>query len=199
MSCMKLALLPLVFWIMSASPVLAENSSIYTAFDLEKCKQTEKPDEYVFEGSWVCKGIAGYDIIQSGMDARSAAGFGKDAGNNCSHLKTFNPFNTALSPIEWRMKGNTPVAAIERWSMVKDASAEVQENVTWLVVNKLENGTSCHMHYVSGSFPNANDAARRAADEKAAGFNCETDRPTFDSTIGAPPISLEPCSTLARE
>ncbi len=177
----------------------AENTSIYTPFDLNKCRQLEKPDEYVFEGSWACKGIEGYDIFQSGMDARNGAGFGKEAGNNCSLLKTFSPFNSTMSPVEWRMKGKTPIAAIERWSVIKDPSSDSQESVTWLVVNKLHDGTSCHMHYVSGSFPDANAAARKAADEKAETFNCETDAPTFDSTIGAPPITMEPCSAMARE
>ena len=196
---MKNTLLPLVFWIIAAPLAEAANSSIYTPFDLDKCKQTEKPDEYVFEGSWRCKGVKGYDIFQAGVDARNYAGFGKTAANNCSYLKTFNPFNTALSPIEWRMKAGKPIAAIERWSVIKDPSSGTNESVTWLVVNKLENGMSCHMHFVSGSFPNANEAARKAADEKAAAFKCETSAPTYDSTIGEPPISLEPCSAFARK
>ena len=184
---------------MSATTALAANTSVFTPFNLEKCKQIEKADEFVFEGSWRCKGIKGYDIFQAGMDARMAAGFGTSADNNCAMSKTFSPFNSALSPIEWRMKGKKPIAAIERWSMIKDPSSGTDESVTWLVVNKLEKGTSCQMHYVSGSFPNANEAARRAADDRAATFNCETDKPTFDSTIGPPPIALDPCSAVARE
>lgn len=196
---MKQLLVPLIFWLTAIGPAAAENTSTYTAFDLKNCRQTEKPDEYVFEGSWACKGIAGYDIFQSGMDARSGAGFGKSADNNCALRKTFGPFNTALSPVEWRFAGKTPIAAIERWSVIKDPASGTDESVTWLVVNKLHDGTSCHMHYVSGSFPEANAAARKSADEKASGFNCETDAPTYDSTVGPPPISLEPCKVLMAE
>lgn len=196
---MKTTVLPLVFWIMGPALAQAENTSAYTFFDLAKCQQIEKPDGLVFEGSWRCKGIEGYDIFQSGVDARSNAGFGTTDANNCAFLKTFAPFNTALSPVEWRKKGATPIAAIERWSVIKDPASGTSESVTWLVVNKLHNGTSCQMHYVSGSFPEANVAARKAADEKAEAFNCETDKPTYDSTVGEPPISLEPCSALARE
>ena len=73
------------------------------------------------------------------------------------------------------------------------------KKATWIVVNKLDKGASCHMHYVAGSFPKANEAARKAADEKVDDFNCESDRPTFDSNIGAPNINLESCSAQAKE
>jgi hypothetical protein len=195
---MQRVLLPLLFCLLP-SVALAGNISKYTRFNLDKCRQTEKPDGEVFEGSWRCKGVEGYDVLQSGMDARSAAGFGKDARSNCSLKKTFAPFNTALSPIEWRMKNGKPIAAIERWSMVKDAAAEKPESVTWLVVNKLEDGGSCHMHYVAGSFPDPNTAARKAADEKAESFDCMTDTPSYDSTIGPPPIELKSCMEMEAE
>jgi hypothetical protein len=177
----------------------AANTSIYTPFDLKQCAELEKADGYVFEGAWRCKGIGGYDILQSGVDARSTAGFGRDATSNCAFKKTFGPFNTALSPVEWRLKGKLPIAAIERWSVVKDPAADKQEHVTWLVVNKLEDGGSCHMHYVSGSYPDANEAARRAADGLSERFDCMTQAPTFESTVGSPPIELKSCMELELE
>jgi hypothetical protein len=195
---MQRAVLPLLFCL-APTVVLAGNTSAYTAFDLDKCRQMEAPDNEAFEGSWRCRGMAGYDIFQSGMDARSGAGFGGDEKGNCSLRKTFSPFNTALSPIEWRLSGTTPIAAIERWSVVKDPGAEKQESVTWLVVNALKNGTSCHMHYVSGAFPNANAAARKAADEKAQRFDCMTDKPSYESAIGPPPIELTACRETEAE
>jgi hypothetical protein len=184
--------------ILSLAPgaALAENISVYTPFDLTSCAQVQKPDEYVFEGAWKCKGVEGYEIFQSGVDARSYAAFGKkDAGAHCAALKTFSPFNTALSPIEWRLKNGNPIAAIERWS-VTDADGI---RTTWLVVNALRDNDSCQAHYVAGSYPNANEAARRAADERAGGFDCEMGVPTFDSAIGPPPIELNACKDLARE
>jgi hypothetical protein len=195
---MRRIILPLLFCCVSGA-ALAANSSTYTPFDLDTCEQTEKPDEYVFEGTWRCKGIAGYHIFQGGMDARSATGFGKDAKSNCSLKKTFSPFNTALSPIEWRMKDGLPIAAIERWSVVKDPEAEKQESVTWLVVNALQDGNSCHMHYVSGSFPNANEAARKAADEKAGSFDCMIGKASYDSIVGPPPIEMRSCMEMEAE
>jgi hypothetical protein len=191
---MTRALLPLLFCLMPQF-AQAANSSVYTTFDLTACQVVDKPDEYVYEGTVRCKGIEGYDIHVSGMDERHGVGFGPDAKGSCSIRKTFFPFNTALSPIEWRMQGTTPIAAIERWSTTDGEGVRS----TWLVVNKLENGNSCHMHYVAGSFPNANEAARKAADEKTAGFDCMTSKPTFDSTTGAPPIKLTSCMELEAE
>ncbi len=188
------ALLPLLFCCLS-SVASAANTSIYTPFDISKCQITDKPDEYVYEGTVRCKGIEGYDIHVAGMDARHGVGFGADAKGNCSIKKTFSPFNTALSPIEWRLQGTTPIAAIERWSTTDGEGVQS----TWLVVSKLESGNSCHMHYVAGSFPNANEAARTVADEKSAGFDCMTSKPAFASTIGAPPIQLTSCMELEAE
>jgi hypothetical protein len=183
---------------LTAAPAMAGGTSQYVAFDLDKCQLTEKPDEYVFEGAWRCKGLAGYDMFFGGFDARNLAGFGKSADNNCAYLKTFNGFNSMLSPVEFRFRGKTPVAAIQRWSVVADPETP-EKSITWLVVNKLANGTSCQMHFVAGSYPKANERAREVADTLAEGFDCETAAPGYSSEIGPPDINLEPCSTLARE
>ena len=172
--------------------------STYTKIDLKKCQQTQKPDGQVFEGSWTCKGLGGYDVFLSAADSRETVSFGKSDANNCAGLKTFGGFNSAGGTVEWRLKQGKPIAAILRWTVSIDPE-DSSKHATWLVVNKLEKGASCHMHYVAGSFPKANDAARKAADEKAEIFNCETGKPTFDSTIGAPNINLESCNAQAKQ
>jgi hypothetical protein len=172
--------------------------SVYTQIDLKKCKQTQKPDGQVFEGAWACKGMAGYDVFLTAADSRDMVSFGKAEANNCSGQKTFGSFNSAGATVEWRVKAGKPIAAILRWTVSIDPD-DPKKQATWIVLNKLDKGTACQMHYVAGSFPNANDAARKAADEKAGGFNCENDTPTFDSKIGAPNINLESCSAEARE
>ena len=182
---------------LTAAPASAEEiTSAYTKFDLQACKLIEKGDEYVYAGTWRCKGLDGIDIIQASSDDRSFAGFGHGGGNNCAFLKTFGPFNTALSPVEWRIRNGKAFAAIERWSVVKD---DADNSVTWLVVNALRDNESCHVHYVSGSYPHANEVARHAADTLAVDFDCENDVPTFDSKIGPPPIEMSACKDMARE
>jgi hypothetical protein len=192
---MRLALSVIALW--PATALAGDDfTSSYTKIDLAACRQTQKPDDYIFEGAWRCTGIPGYDIFQAGADARSFAGFGATADNNCAYLKTFTAFNTALSPVEWRYHKGQPIAAIERWSVSRDGTAG---SVTWLVVNALKNGTSCHIAYVAGSYPGANEAARQAADSRAETFDCENDVPAVESTIGSPPIELNACKDIANE
>ena len=174
------------------------NTSVYTSTDLKHCTQIEKPDGFVFEGAWRCKGLGGYDVFISAADSREMAAFGKRLANNCAGLKTFSGFNSTGGTVEWRLKEGKPIAAILRWTVSIDPE-DSSKHATWLVVNKLEKNDSCHMHYVSGSYPKANEQARKAADDLAEGFACETDAPTVDSNVGAPPIDLEPCSAQARE
>ena len=193
---MKHAAILSAFCLWPVAATAADYSSTYTKFDLSACEQIEKGDEYVFAGTWVCAGYKGAEIIQSSADDRSFAAFGSRDDQHCAFHKTFNPFNTALSPVEWRLKDGKPFAAIERWSVVADENGN---SVTWLVVNALRPYDSCHVHYVAGSYPEANAAARRAADDLAEGFDCENDVPTFDSKVGPPPIALIPCKDVARE
>ena len=173
----------------------AEITSAYTSFDLDTCAVTKKGDEYVYAGTWACPGEAGIDIVQSYGDDRAYVAFGREATKHCAFRKTFSPFNTALSPVEWRMKDGKPFAAIERWSVVTDDNGN---SVTWLVVNALRDGDSCHVHYVAGSYPDANAVARIMADD-SENFDCITDTPTVDSKVGAPPIALVSCMELENE
>lgn len=188
----------LIFCLLPAAAAQAgENTSTYTAFDLEKtCRLVENGDEYVYAGTWACKGQGGVDFIVSSSDDRDYVGFGKKARETCSFHKGFNRFNAALSPVEWRLKNGRPFAAIQRWSVTLDDEGG---KMTWLVVTALKGGESCPVHYVAGSFPDANAAARRAADDRAEGFDCGKDVPTVDSTTGAPNAELGNCSSVARD
>jgi len=179
--------------LMQPAAAADEIASAYSRFDLKDCEQVEKPDGFVFEGSWRCEGYGGANFLVSGADSRSLVAFGPGGGNNCAFSKTFQPFNIALSPIEWRLWDGKPFAAIERWSI-----AAGEKTVTWLVVSALHGSDACHVHYVAGSYPNANEQARRIADELAEKFDCENDVPTFSTAIGPPPIELNACKDIAR-
>ena len=190
-----------LFWLLvlsgwPAAASAAEFTSAYTRFSLETCRVLEKGDEYVTAGTWSCAGHKGIDIIQASSDDRSYVGFGKNGTGHCAFRKTFSKFNTALSPVEWRLKDGQPIAAIERWNVGDEMDLKAK---SWLVVTALRKDQSCHMHYVAGSYPNANEAARRAADDLAEGFNCLTDVPTVDSKAGAPGIEIVACRVLAPE
>jgi hypothetical protein len=169
-----------------------EVTSAYTGFDLDKCRQTEPPDDTVFEGTWTCKGYGGFDIVYSGEDARSYVAFGKKVADYCAGAKTFYAFNTALSPVEWRLEDGKPFATIERWSLTDGEDTKS----TWLVVTALSEDDSCHAAYISGAYPNANEAARKAADDWVRGFNCADDVPKMLPETGDPPIDLKACRQI---
>lgn len=192
----KLAALLIFCLLPGAGAQAGENSSTYTKFDLEKtCKLIEKGDEYVYAGTWRCKGVGGYDITLASSDDRDYVGFGKNAQKTCSFRKGFNRFNSAGSPVEWRMKGGKPIAAIQRWTVTLDDEGG---KMTWLVVTALHGKETCPVHYVAGSFPDANRVAQQAADKLAEGFDCASDAPTYDSKVGEPNTGLESCSATAQ-
>ncbi len=191
---MRRTLMSLSFAMGTIGANVADNTSFYTRFDLPKCRLIEPADEYVFAGTWACDGYGGIDIIQSSADDRSFVAFGKEGKSHCAFRKTFGPFNTALSPIEWRLKDGVPFAAIERWNVGGETDPTA---ASWLVITAIRANESCHMHYVAGSYPNANEQARRAADDLADNFDCEQDVPTVDSKIGAPPIEFTACRDLS--
>ncbi len=193
---MRRVVLPLIFSLGPSAVHAGEVSSVYSKFDLGTCKVIEAGDEYIYEGTWVCAGHGGANIFIAGSDDRNYAAFGRDGTGHCAFNKTFFSFNTSLSPVEWRVRDGKPFAAIERWSVV---SGENGNSVTWLVVSALRENDSCHVHYVSGSYPDANAVAQRAADRLAPGFDCGSDVPTFESNTGAPPIAFVACKNMPRE
>jgi hypothetical protein len=184
---------------LTAQAHAADIKSVYTTIDLKKCKQTLQPDGHVIEGGWACKGVAGYDVFLNAVDSREMVAFGTtDNANNCAGLKTFGGFNSAGKTIEWLLKDGKPIAAILRWTVSIDPEDSTKQ-ATWLVVSKITPKDSCQMHYVAGSFPKANEAARKAADEKAEAFDCELSKPTFEPADKPPNINLESCSAQGRE
>jgi hypothetical protein len=196
---MRKALWLCFFWLVPAAAWGDGNTSAYTKFDLEKtCRQVAKPDEYVFAGTWECPGHKGLKILVSDMDERSYVGFGARPAETCAFSRTFDRFNTALSPVEWRLRNGKPFAVIQRWRVTTD---EEGGTATWLVVTKLTGNEACPVHYVAGSYPNANAQAREAADDLAAGgdFNCATDIATVDSTVGPPPIAMISCQEVGAQ
>ncbi|MFN4142648.1 hypothetical protein [Aestuariivirga sp.] len=185
------------FCLCPAAAAAGEIASAYSRFDLEKtCRQVEKGDEYVSAGTWSCGGKEGPEVLVAISDDRSFVGFGRKAAESCAFRKTFDRFNTALSPVEWRISGGKPFAAIERWRVVTDEEGGTQ---TWLVITALKGDGACHVHYVAGSYPDANEHARRAADDLVPDFDCENDVPTVDSKVGPPGIAMVSCGELAAE
>ena len=80
-----------------------------------------------------------------------------------------------------------PFATILRWNLV---TAEDQEKATGpikpsgrvLVVTRLGPGGTCHVGYVDGRSKDANEHARKIADERARTFKCGKDKAEIRAT-----------------
>jgi hypothetical protein len=195
---MRKALWLCFFWLVPGAALAGGTTSAYTSFDLQKtCRQVAKGDEYVFAGTWECPGYKGAKVLVSEMDERSYVGFGRKAADTCAFSRTFGRFNMALSPVEWRLRNGKPFAVIQRWRVSTDDDGG---SVTWLVITKLEGDEACPVHYVAGSYPEANAQARRAADDLAnEDFNCATDVATVDSKVGVEGIDFIACQDVGEQ
>ncbi len=157
----------------SAQPIMAQPQSAYTDLVLERCRTVETFSEGG-GARLACRGYRGIDVAVTEGDLRMYVSYGRNAANSCAALQTFGPFNSLGPKIEWRMGNGRPYATILRWYLDKgDGSGRK----SWLVVTNLDGANSCHMAYVEGAVPNANQRAREAADLYARGFNCAADRP----------------------
>jgi hypothetical protein len=171
----------LMVLLLAAPAAWADNSSTYTDFNLDVCKQlTPETSGQDGESSGIfeCKGLPGLPVTFAEGDLRSLVAFGPNGQQHCAFHQTFSGFNGVGKKIEWRLKDGKPIATIFRWTVSYDPE-DSNKTKTWLVITKLDQGNSCHMGYVEGAYENANDQARRVADDASASFNCTTDKPIF--------------------
>ncbi len=168
-------LLTVVLFLIAPNLAVAANTSVYTSFDLKKCKvlHTPVPDEED-GGSSLCKGYGKLKIYFAEGDLRTTVAFGANPENHCAAHQTFGGFNSINTTVEWRLDKGKPIAAIQRWTVSYDPEDSAKTK-TWLVVTKIEPANSCHIAVVEGAYPNANAKAREMADQLSTTFKCETD------------------------
>lgn len=137
----------------------------------------------------VCPGKTGWQVLVSQDDLRETVSVGRNrilADKEPAAQTRFEPFSFAGNKVEWRLQNGRPFAIIQRWQL--DDNADMDKNgrpkpKAMLVVTRLPPGPVCHVAYVDvAANPNANDLARKAADELAHDFKCGTDAV---ATIGA--------------
>lgn len=158
---------------------MAQPRSVYTDTNLKWCKTVETFEEG--GGSRLqCPGYGGISVTVIEGDLRMYVGYGRNARKQCAMHQTFGPFNNLGPKIEWRIDNGKPYATILRWVLDNGNGT----TWSWLVVTNLDGANSCHVAYVEGSLPNANQRARAAADRLARGFNCATDTPQVITRSG---------------
>lgn len=165
--------LAIAFIALSAAPLAARPQSAYSDLNLERCTTIET----FAEGGGAhlqCPGYAGIEVTVLEGDLRMYVGYGPDARKQCAMHQTFGPFNSLGPRIEWRLENGRPFATILRWVL---DNGDGNSQRSWLVVTGLDGSNTCHVAYIEGAMPNANQRARDAADLYARGFNCTADTP----------------------
>jgi hypothetical protein len=131
----------------------------------------------------VCRGKATLVVLVNKDEARETISVGRDrddAEKQPAAQTSFGPFKQALPGIEWRIAGGNPFAIIQRWRMI-----DVPDAKPLLVVSRLPPGAVCPVAYVDAAAnPDADDLARKAADETARGFTCGKDQVRIIGTAG---------------
>ena len=158
-------------------------TSVYSDFDLKKCKALELYSDEGEGGVWQCTGIKGFDLLYLEGDLRGYVAFGPQARSQCTSAQTFGAFNSPGPKIEWRMENGKPIATIFRW-FTDNGSGEEGAKQNWLAVTKLNGKDACRTALIDTKYPNANAVAREMADENSRTFNCEKDVPEVVSQRG---------------
>jgi hypothetical protein len=123
-------------------------------------------------------------------DQRTYVSYGPRAKDEPAAGQTLASFNSEGKTIEWRIERRpngtaVPFATILRFntSVVGDKEDQIKGQV--LVVTRLGPGGVCHVGYVDGrANPDANELARKIADEQARKFRCGKDKRIVLGTKG---------------
>jgi hypothetical protein len=155
--------------------------SAYTTFDAKKCKHKrgKQVEDY---GAWECPGYRGLRVLLSAGDQRMYVTFGSWKKDDIALSQTFPGFNSAYEgTVEWRLEKQPngkarPFATILRWNVRAEGDV-MRSTGRALVVTRLGPGGVCHVGYVDArANPDANELARRIADEHARTFRCGKDK-----------------------
>lgn len=179
---MRRFLLMLACLMPTAAPA-EEIFSAYTDLDFEKaCTTVAEAAEG--EGDWaetVCPGYRGFPVIVQYGDARDSVFYGFPPAPGDLAWESFSALNSAGLKIEWRITKDggreVPFATIHRWGIVDPEDSD--RHIEVLVVEKvgqLDERQGCAVGLVMATGnPQANETARRIADEQARTFACGAD------------------------
>jgi hypothetical protein len=130
----------------------------------------------------VCPGKGGHVVLVSEDDLRETVSVGRNRAAAASEPAAqlwFGPFNSTSTTVEWRAVDGKPFAIIQRWHIADNGDQDKNGRPIakpMLIVTQLPPGAVCHVAYIDvQANPNANELARKAADETARGFQCGKD------------------------
>ncbi|MEH2561158.1 hypothetical protein V1289_000785 [Bradyrhizobium sp. AZCC 2289] len=141
-----------------------------------------KPSELDGSTMRLCPGKADLVVRIAEDDLRETVSVGRSgaaAAREPAAQVWFHPFNSSSHTVEWRSADGKPFAIIQRWYLADNGDPDKSGRPTdkpMLAVTRLPPGEVCHVAYVDAQAnPNANDLARKAADELARDFKCSKD------------------------
>ena len=156
--------------------------SVYTSIAPRDCRTVGKPSQLDGSATRVCPGKAGLVVLIAEDDLREVVSVGRNrqaAANEPAAERWFGPFNSTEHTVEWRMVDGKPFAIIQRWHIadVTDPDKQGRPNTkAMLAVTRLPPRSVCHIAYVDAAAnSDANELARKAADEFARDFKCGKD------------------------
>jgi hypothetical protein len=143
----------------------------------------------------VCPGKNGLVVLIAEDDLRETVSVGRNrlgASKEPAAQTWFGPFNSTTNTVEWRAANGRPYAIIQRWHIADNADRDKDDRPIakpMLAVTRLAPGPVCHVAYVDvQANPDADELARKAADEFARHFKCGKDEV---KTIGNTGRALE--------
>lgn len=165
------------------SPAIAQTfGSNYTSTAPRDCRVTGAGNGVDDSTIRVCPGKAGLVVVISEDDLREAVSVGRSraaAAGEPAAQGSFGPFNSTTNTVEWRALDGKPFAIIQRWHIADNADEDKNGRPIakpLLAVTRLPPGAVCHVAYIDvKANPNANELARKVADETARNFNCGKD------------------------
>jgi hypothetical protein len=176
-----------VLWTAQPAAAAEQIRSVYTTFNADKCRHTPGKEEEDY-GTWSCPGYGKLRVRLSAGDQRMYVSYGAGKDKDIASSQTLPGFNDVYEgTVEWRMEmtpdgKSRPFATILRWNAItghdqEGATGPVKATGRVLVVTRLGPGGICHVGYVDArANPNANELARKIADEHARIFRCGTDK-----------------------
>jgi hypothetical protein len=182
--CWTILVLAALLGIVAPAEALTAGSSC-TSIAEKHCRKFDRVmiDGYEFAATRVCEGRGGYKVFVREDDLREVLTVGKTlklAGSEPA-ADGYEAFNSYDDAVEWRSGADgKPYALIVGWSYAdnenKDANGR-PKSLQLLVVMRLPPGQVCKVAYIDrAANGNADELARKAADEVAPNFKCRTDR-----------------------
>jgi hypothetical protein len=163
----------------------------YTSTAPKDCRVSDTHHGVDASTTRFCPGKAGLGVLVSEDDLRETVSVGRGraaAAREPAAQAWFGPFNSSHTMVDWRALDGKPLALIQRWHLDDNADEDKNGRPTakpMLVVTRLPPGPVCHVAYVDvKTNPDANELARKAADEVARGFKCGKDEIKVIGTSG---------------